>query len=222
MSRPDQSDVASQADTAKGGAITARLYDGVLERGERKGMAEIRRKLIAKAEGAVLEIGAGTGLNAEYYGDGLERLVICEPEEHMIGELKKRVESLGLDAEIVRAAAEALPFEDDSFDTVISALVLCTVGDVDASLAEIRRVLKPGGRLLLVEHVHAGDTRLGRWQNRLHRPWRAVAAGCNCNRDTLQSIADSGFQVTEIDQSEWHGMVPLVRPLIVGSALNPA
>lgn len=220
MGRPDQSEVAARADVAKGGAFVAHMYDLVLALGEKRSMGELRRKTIADAGGSVLEIGAGTGLNTEYYPKDLERLVICEPEENMVEQLRKRVESLGVEAEVVRAAAEALPFDDDSFDTVTAMLVLCTVDDPAASIAEIRRVLKPGGRFLLVEHVHAGDGMLGRWQNRLMRPWRAVAAGCHCNRDTLSALASGGFDVSKLESTEWRGMPPLVRPLIVGSAAN--
>ena len=136
MGRPDQSEVAARADVAKGGAFVAHMYDLVLALGEKRSMGELRRKTIADAGGSVLEIGAGTGLNTEYYPKDLERLVICEPEENMVEQLRKRVESLGVEAEVVRAAAEALPFDDDSFDTVTAMLVLCTVDDPAASIAE--------------------------------------------------------------------------------------
>src|SRR5581483_7894264 len=101
---------------------------------------------------------------------------------------------------IVRAGAEQLPFEDASFDCAVSTLVLCTVTDPERALEEIRRVLKPGGKLLFIEHVRADDEHLARWQDRLHGPWRWFGHGCNCNRPTLEMIKSSGFAVSELER----------------------
>jgi SAM-dependent methyltransferase len=121
----------------RGSWLSAATYDLALRGAEKAGMAERRRQLVEHARGAVLEIGAGTGLNLAYYPAGLDRLVVCEPEPHMFKHLRKRAEKLGSSAELIQATAEELPFEDSSFDTVVGTLVLCTVGDPRRALAEI-------------------------------------------------------------------------------------
>jgi SAM-dependent methyltransferase len=208
----------AQAGAVGGGWFSARIYDVAVALGERAGMAERRRALVSRAGGAVLEIGAGTGLNLAYYPDRLDRLVLCEPERHMARRLQRRVAQLNRGAEVVHAAAEMLPFEDQTFDTVVSTLVLCTVADPEAALEEIRRVLRPGGSLLFLEHVRSDERRLARWQDRFHRPWRAFAAGCNCNRQTLQRLRDRGYTVSLTGQGQWRRMPPIVWPLIAGHA----
>ena len=188
--------------------VFAALYDSVLRRGERAGMADHRRALLAEASGRVLEIGAGTGLNLPFYPDGID-LVLTEPDPPMARRAGRPV---------VPAAAEALPFEDAEFDTAVSTFVLCTVTDPERSIAELRRVLRPGGRLLFIEHVR-GEDRLARWQDRLNRPWRHVGNGCNANRDTLAALRDGGFAV-EARGDVWHRMPRLIRPLVLGTAVR--
>src|SRR5262249_59698339 len=133
--------------------------------------------VLAGAGGEPLERGAGTGLNLELSPPTVERLVLTEPEPNMARQLRRRAERLGREVEIVDAPAEALPFEDASFDTVTGTLFLCTVGDPGRALAEIRRVLRQEGSFLFCEHVRADSERLARWQDRLHGPWRAFADG---------------------------------------------
>jgi ubiquinone/menaquinone biosynthesis C-methylase UbiE len=118
----------------------------------------------------------------------------------------------------VRAPAEELPFPDGAFDVAVSTLVLCTVGDQARALAELRRVLKPGGKLLFIEHVRSDEPRLARWQDRLNRVNQVVGHGCNCNRSTLDAIRASGFTVTELERDTLRKVPPIVRPLAVGSA----
>ena len=216
---PERARAASRADEVAGSWFSARTYDLVLAMGERAGMAERRRALVTKARGAVLEIGAGTGLNLAHYPHELDRLVLCEPEPQRASQLKRRLARIRPGVELVRAPAEALPFEDESFDTVVSTLVLCTVADPDAALDEIRRVLRPGGSLLFLEHVRSDDERLARWQDRLQGPWRAFADVCNCNRRTLERLGACGYTVSLTDQGRWRRMPPLIRPLIAGQAM---
>ncbi len=197
--------------------FTAAVYDPFFWLAERAGLAERRRALVAQAHGRVLEIGAGTGLNAAHYPAGVE-LTLSEPDEAMVARLRSRLEGLGRPAAIVRAGAEDLPFAASSFDTVVSTLVLCTVPDQDVALHEITRVLRPGGQLLFLEHVRSDSPRWARWQDRLNGPWRAFAEGCNCNRRTLDSLARSPLRVHPVERAPMRAMVPLIRPLAVGSA----
>jgi SAM-dependent methyltransferase len=194
-------------------SFNAFIYDASLALSERRGMAARRGELLASARGRVLELGAGTGLNLRHYPDGVD-LVVSEPDPAMRARLEKRAAGR---ATVIAAGAEELPFPDDSFDTVVSTLVLCTVADPDAALAEVRRVLAPGGRLLLIEHVRAEAPRLARRQDRLAGVWHAVAMGCRCNQPTVELLERAGL-TAELAPSRWRGMPSLVTPLVVGTA----
>ena len=126
----------------------------------------------------------------------------------------------GRPVEVVEAPAERLPFPDSSFDTVVSTLVLCTVSDLPKTLAEVRRVLAPGGRLLFLEHVRSGDPKVARWQDRLNGLNRIVAHGCNCNRSTLESIGSAGFSISSLRHDQIPKAPAFLRPLIVGVAAS--
>ena len=195
----------------------AGIYDPTLWVGERAGMRRHRRDLLAGARGRTLEIGSGTGLNLEHYPADLDGLVLAEPNPSMRKRLEKAMRRTRRDAQVIDAAAERLPFDDATFDTVVSTLVLCTVGAPDAALREIRRVLRPGGQLLFIEHVRSDSPRLARWQDRLARPWRRFAEGCHCNRATLELIDACGFR-QQAHPAAWRAMPPIVRPLVIGEA----
>jgi SAM-dependent methyltransferase len=195
----------------------AAIYDPFVALGERRGMHDRRRRLLARARGRVLEIGAGTGLNLAHYPDELDELVLSDPVEPMARRLESRVDRSGVRASVLRAGAEALPVATDSLDTVVSTMVLCTVPDPEAALDEIERVLRPDGRLLFCEHVRSDSHRLSRWQERLAGPWRAFADGCRCNQETL-GLIERALHVERLEREEWRGMPGLVRPLIVGEA----
>lgn len=206
------------ADRIPGSRLSARLYEPVLWLGEKTGLGRWRQKLVSQVSGAVLELGAGTGLNLPHYPEGLERLVLVEPEIHKARMLAGKVPPKGVKPEILRAPGEMLPFEDDSFDTVIETLVLCTVADPAATMAEIRRVLKPGGQFLFLEHVRSEKPRLGRLQDRLEKPWMKVADGCHCNRRTIEMMRANGFEVEVVAEQDRFPMPPVARPLVSGSA----
>jgi ubiquinone/menaquinone biosynthesis C-methylase UbiE len=193
------------------------VYDPFLARGERAGMRSMRAEVLAQARGDVLEIGAGTGLNMPHYPENVGSLTLTDPDSPMLDRLRQAVAGHPLEPRVVEVPAEQLPFDDDSFDTVVSTLVLCTVIDVESTLREIRRVLRPGGQFLLVEHVR-GDAGLARWQDRLHAPWKAFGYGCHCNRDTVAALDESGFSTAELKQGQWKGMPAIVRPLVSGTA----
>ena len=178
----------------------------------------MRRGLLAEANGSVLEIGAGTGLNLAHYNGRIESLVLTEPEPAMLRRLQKKAREEAPLATILRAPAEDLPFEDDSFDTVIATLVLCGVDDQARSVREIRRVLKPGGRLLFLEHVRSDDPALARFQDRMN--WlNRIVVFCDCNRPTLATIEAAGFTVSELERTILPKAPKFARPLIVGSAV---
>jgi ubiquinone/menaquinone biosynthesis C-methylase UbiE len=198
--------------------LSAAAYDPFLWLGERRGMAEHRRRLLASARGRVLEIGAGTGLNLRHYSDQVEELVLTEPMDGMADRLERRVAVGTRPARVERAQAESLPFPDGTFDTVVSTLVLCTVEDPGRALAEIIRVLRPGGRLLFIEHLRSEHRRWARWQDRLEAPWAAFAEGCRCNRRTLELIEGSPLSLDDVEREAWRGMPRLVRPLAIGRA----
>jgi SAM-dependent methyltransferase len=144
--------------------------------------------------------------------------VLTEPDPHMTKRLRKRAEAAARPVEVVEAGGELLPFEDDSFDTAVATLVLCTAPDVPGTLREIARVLRPGGRFLFLEHVRSPDAKTAKWQDRLETPWTYLADGCHPNRDTLAAIRGSGMTVESTHDDKLPKAPPLVRPLLIGSA----
>jgi ubiquinone/menaquinone biosynthesis C-methylase UbiE len=202
------------------GRIFASMYDRLMAGSEKAGLGDRRAALLAEASGKVLEVGAGTGVNLQYYTDAVTELVMTEPEEPMAGRLDQKALASSLPVTVVRAPAEALPFPDASFDAVVCTLVLCTVADPDRSIAEIQRVLRPGGRLLFLEHVRSDDPGLARWQDRVVPFWRRFGHGCHPNRPTPQLIREAGFEAVEIEAGEFPKAPPIVRPLAVGRAIS--
>jgi SAM-dependent methyltransferase len=201
--------------------VFALIYDPFLWRGERAGLGALREALLAGARGTTVELGSGTGLNLPHYPAGLDELILTEPETAMRRRLERRAERLGRETTVVEASAEALPMADASVDTVVSTLVLCTVARPEPALREIARVLRPGGRLLFLEHVRSDSPRLARWQDRLAGPWRRFAEGCHCNRPTVELIRSSELELRDLDESSWRRMPRIIRPLVTGTAVKP-
>jgi prepilin-type processing-associated H-X9-DG protein len=196
----------------------AMTYDRMSRSNEEHGVRALRQGLLADAQGRVLEIGGGTGANLLFYDGAVESLVLTEPEPAMLRRLQRKVSEQAPLAKVLRAPAEDLPFEDASFDTVVSTLVLCGVDDQARALREIRRVLRPGGRLLFLEHVRSDDPKFARFQDRIN--WlNRLMVDCDCNRPTLASIEAAGFTVSRIEQSTMPKAPKFVRPLIVGAAM---
>src|SRR5215211_4326052 len=177
----------------EGHPIFAALYDPIRASAERRWMGGRRRRLLAGARGAVLEIGGGTGANLAHYRD-VDRVTIAEPDPFMRNRIGPKLEDAPVPVEVSAAGAEELPFPDGSFDTVVSTLVLCTVPDQESALDEVRRVLRPGGRLLFIEHVRAAGS-TARWQDRLEPLWGRLLGGCHPNRDTGAAIEKAGFEI---------------------------
>lgn len=203
------------------GRFWAAIYDRSLKGTEEAGLREMRRETLRAAHGRTIDLGAGTGVNLELYPEAVTELILAEPDPHMAKRLRHKLSESGRAAELVEAPAERLPFEDSSFDTAVFTLVLCTVPDPAAVLAEAARVLKPGGRLLFVEHVRSEDPGLARWQDRLEGPWRFLGYGCHCNRDTVANIEASPLEVDRVERGELPKAPPFVRPLARGSATLP-
>jgi ubiquinone/menaquinone biosynthesis C-methylase UbiE len=195
----------------------AAMYDGPMRRAEKAGLTDMRKALVAQAAGTVLEIGAGTGANLGHYPLAVTSLTVTEPDVFMLKRLERRAEAEAPTAMVLRAPAEDLPFEDATFDTVVSTLVLCGVDDQPRAVREIRRVLRPGGRFIFLEHVRAADLKAAKKQDRLNWLNRAVVC-CDCNRPTLDTIEEAGFGVTALEHTELPKAPSFVRPAIVGSA----
>jgi ubiquinone/menaquinone biosynthesis C-methylase UbiE len=200
------------------GRFFSSMYDRLMSSAEEAGMREMRRELLAGAAGRTLEVGAGTGLNLDLYPEAVTELVLVEPDPHMTKRLRAKLAASGRNATVLEAPAEAIPVEDASFDCIVSTLVLCTVPDPGAATVELRRLLRPEGRLLFIEHVRAEDPGLARWQDRLERPWRFLGDGCHCNRDTLATLRAGGLRTDRVEHDTLPKAPPLVRPLIRGEA----
>lgn len=205
-------------DATWGRAFSA-LYDRGLKATEDAGLRQMRREVLSQAHGRTIDLGAGTGANLNLYPQAVSELVLAEPGLHMFNKLQAKAGEGGAD-EIVQASAQSLPFADDSFDTAVFTLVLCTVPHPATALAETARVLKPGGRLLFIEHVRSPHPDLARWQDRLEKPWRFAADGCHCNRDTVAAIEASPLELVEVEHGQLPKAPPIVRPLVRGKAIN--
>jgi ubiquinone/menaquinone biosynthesis C-methylase UbiE len=203
------------------GWLFASIYDRFMGVSEEACLAAWRDDLLGGLGGEVLEVGAGTGASLAHYGPGVTRIVLCEPERHM----RRRLEARAADSAraaavtVVDAPAAALPFPDASFDAVVTMLVLCSVPDLGAALAEMRRVLRPGGSLVFLEHVaaDASPQRLA-WQRRVEPFWRICAANCHLTRRTDEAIRDAGFAIETLERESIRKAMPLVRPSIRGVA----
>jgi SAM-dependent methyltransferase len=193
-------------------------YDTFQRRSCAAGMEDKRREVLGEARGRTLEVGSGTGINLDSYGPAVTELVMSEPDRHMVALLRRKVEASPVRATVVEAPAGELPYADQTFDTVTLVYVLCTVPDPGAALREIARVLKPGGRLLFIEHVRSPQPGLARWQDRLHGPWLLFANGCHCNRDTVAAIEGSPLEIEQLERGEIPKVPRLVRPMVAGAA----
>jgi ubiquinone/menaquinone biosynthesis C-methylase UbiE len=200
------------------GRVFAALYDRGLKATEKGGLRQMRRELLSQASGRTIDLGAGTGVNLDLFPEAVSELVMAEPDPHMVKQLRAKAADRG-GVEISGASAQELPFADDSFDTAVFTLVLCTVPDPAAALRETARVLKPGGKLLFIEHVRAGEAGLVGWQDRLEKPWRFLADGCHCNRDTVAMIEASPLSLERVEQGQLPKAPPIVRPLVSGTAV---
>ena len=200
------------------GRLFAAGYDKFMAKSERECFVGYRQTLLKGASGDVLEIGGGTGANLAFYNGSVRTLTVTEPEKPMAKRLERRLAERRPDAKLLRAPAEDLPFEDNSFDVAVSTLVLCTVDDQPRALNELRRVLRPGGKLLFIEHVRSDDAKVAKLQDRLLPLNVRLIHGCHCNRPTVDAIRRAGFEVTDIVNDTIPHAPKFVRPLVVGTA----
>ncbi len=195
--------------------IFAAGYDRIMKGAERSVYPAHRTFVAGGAEDRVLEIGAGTGANLAYYPESVS-LTLMEPNPHMLKRLKARAAEQGREAEFFERGAEDLPFADGAFDTVVSTLVLCTVGDQSKTLTEIRRVLSPGGAFRFAEHVRSASRGWGWFQDAAMPLWGVIGAGCHPNRNTVAAMGEAGLVVEDLRTFAF-GPYP-VRPHVAGVA----
>jgi ubiquinone/menaquinone biosynthesis C-methylase UbiE len=203
--------------------LMAAVYDRFMRASEEACLARWRAELLRDLSGAVLEVGAGTGVTLPHYPKWVARLALSEPDAHMRRKLKRKVDASALrNIEISDAPLDSLPFRAGEFDAVVCSLVLCSVPDQPAALAEIARVLKPGWRLVFLEHV-AADGRPGRlkWQRRIEPVWKHLMGNCHLTRRTEAAIAAAGFKIEQIQRESIRKALPIVRPSIRGLARKP-
>lgn len=197
----------------------ASIYDWFMRDMERACGSAWRQELLRDLRGDVLEIGAGTGRNLDHYTSP-SRVVLAEPDPHMAAKLRARLAASppAYDVSVVPWEAEKLESGDASFDAVVSTLVLCSVRDPARVLSEVKRVLRPGGRLLFLEHVAAEQPSRRAWQRRLEPMWRPVAGNCHLTRDTARSIEAAGFRFETLTSESARKALPIVRATIRGVA----
>jgi ubiquinone/menaquinone biosynthesis C-methylase UbiE len=194
------------------------FYDLATRHAEKGELGERRRELLANIEGDVLEVGAGTGLNLRHY-EKAAHVVALEPDPGMARRLPARAAAASVPVEIVSGSAESIPYPDERFDAVVATFVLCSVDDPQAALAEVRRVLKLGAPLVLLEHVR-GSGRRAQWQDRLTPLHRKLAGNCHLNRDTHAAVAGAGFDSSNLQPTLLPGTHPLVRTGLQGVAIK--
>ncbi len=159
-----------------------------------------RKKVVPQCEGRVLEVGMGSALNLPYYDrDKVEFIWGLEPSEAMRDKAAPNIEKSGLEVKLIDLPGEEIPLEDDSVDTVLLTYTLCTIPDWHTALEQMRRVLKPGGKLIFTEHGEAPDEGVLKWQNRINPMWKKFAGGCNLNRPIPKLLSETGFEVKDMD-----------------------
>ncbi len=179
-----------------------------------------RQRVIGAAEGRVLEIGIGSGLNLPLYGPAVRSVIGLEPSPELLRMARERAAAAPVPVELLEASAETLPLDTESVDTVVTTWTLCTIPDAHRALAEVRRVLRPGGVLLFVEHGRAPEPGVARWQDRLDPLWSRVAGGCHLNRTIDGLISGSGFRIDTLANTRLPG--PRTHTFLYEGRARPA
>ena len=167
-----------------------------------------RRRAVALAEGRVLELGVGAGMNLPHYGRRAVQVIGLDPSSRLL-EMAEQARRDREGAQLIRSSAEGIPLEDQSIDTVVTTWTLCSIPDVARALIEVRRILKPSGQIVFVEHGLSPEPRVRRWQDRLTPVWRRLAGGCHLNRPIERLIEDAGFRVEQLETGYMPGLKPM-------------
>ena len=170
---------------------------------------EYRSRLLSTAEGCVLEIGVGSGLNLPFYGKAVRHVIGLEPSPKLLSMARRKGNATRQSIEFLEASAEAIPLENESIDTVVTTWTLCSIPDVIGALNEMRRVLRPEGRFLFVEHGLSPDPSVRRWQDRLTPLWKRIGGGCHLNRPIAQLIEGTGFRLERVATGYMKGPRPM-------------
>lgn len=184
---------------------------------------EQRGRLLAGLSGRVIEVGAGHGLNFQYYPETVEEVLAVEPEETLRGMAEEAAHAARVPVRVVAGVADELPAADGEFDAAVASLVLCSVPDQAAALRELRRALRPDGELRFLEHVRARDARLARVQGVINVVWPRIGGGCNLNRETAAAIEDAGFRIEHCRRFDFAArrLNAPAKPHILGMARRP-
>ena len=201
-------------------SFLAYFYDKIMSSAEQACLREWRQDLLKDLHGNVLEIGAGTGANLEFYPETIASIVFSEPHKHMRVQLEKNIASCQhSNFSISSGSAENIDAQDSTYDFVVSSLVCCSVSSLKSALCEMNRVLKPGGKLVFLEHVAAKKgSKRRRWQNLITPLWRRLMGNCHLNRETEKAIIDAGFEMEHIKRASMRKVISIVRPTIRGIA----
>ena len=202
--------------------LMAQSYDWAMRKTEQRCLHDWRSELLQDACGELLEIGAGTGVNLPHYPANLSGMTLSEPDPQMRRKLHSKLSTSNTqNIQIAHWNAEQIDRPDHSFDTVVSSLVLCSVSDQQQTIDELFRVLRPGGRLLFLEHVIATDHKSIRWQKFYEPVWRRCSGNCHLTRDTLANIKASGLQIEKLQEDDILGAPAILRRTVRGLARKP-
>ena len=174
-----------------------------------EGLSPYRRRVAAAAEGCILEIGVGSGINLPYYSERAVQVVGLDPSTKLLSMAREAMRKSELRVELLHGSAETIPLPDNSVDTVVTTWTLCSISDVVRALSEMRRVLKPEGRLLFVEHGLSPDAKVRFWQNRLTPLWKRIGGGCHLNRPIGEMVQGAGFHIERMDTGYMDGPKPM-------------
>ena len=184
-------------------------------------LAKLRKKTLSEASGTVLEIGIGSGCNLSYYGKNVKTLIGLEPSDTLRSMATKKISNLDFNCELFSSGAEKIEFQNNTFDTIVLTWTLCSISNVEEALSEIKRTLKPDGKLLFVEHGKAADGSVFATQNRLNKFWKSCAGGCNLNRDIKSIIENAGFEITLLKRGHMVRGPQFLTYFYQGLAFNP-
>jgi ubiquinone/menaquinone biosynthesis C-methylase UbiE len=167
--------------------------------------AEYRRRLVTSATGRVLEVGVGSGFNLPFYDEAVSQVIGLDPSPRLLSKAQRATTRTAGRVDLLEGSAEAIPLDATSIDTIVTTWTLCSIPEISVALAEMRRVLKPDGRLLFVEHGRSPDPRVTRWQDLLTPTWKRIAGGCHLNRPIDQLLKESGFRIERLSTGYMKG-----------------